>query len=137
MAFLFWSDDVRCLSVLFYAGFLLKEVLRGVFWSWSWSKSLAVHQASVRRSIESPVAEAAIRVGPVAGVAVGPGVAVLGLSLSLTLEDVAVGGGVGVVGVAVVVEAIGVGVVGGVAVVVDAVGHGVVREAAGVDKGGV
>jgi len=30
MAFLFWSDDVRCLSVLFYAGFLLKEVLRGV-----------------------------------------------------------------------------------------------------------
>merc|ERR1711879_154424 len=33
--------------------------------------------------------------------------------------------------------AVGVRVVGSVAVVVDAIGHGVVREAAGVDQGGV
>merc|ERR1719351_205879 len=49
---------------------------------------------------------------------------VLGLGLSLPLAHM--------VGVAV-----GVRVVGSVAVVVDAVGHGVVREAAGVDEGGV
>merc|ERR1711878_175280 len=102
---------------------------RYCFWSRSRSKSLAVQFVAHNLPV-SPVAEAAvgaIRVRPVAGIAVGvgPGVVVavvLGLSLGLALEDVAVGGGVGVVGVAVVVEA---------------VGHGVVRKAAGVDQGGV
>merc|ERR1712165_517595 len=151
LIWLFFFGPTTSLSVSFVLCRVSSErgSLRYCFWSWSRSKSLAVQFVAHYLPV-SPVAEAAVRVGPVAGVAVAPGVAVgpavevvvvLGLSLGLALEDVAVGGGVGVVGVGVVVEAIGVGVVEAAAVDVLGLGLGVplavVVEAVGVGVGGM
>merc|ERR1712165_202122 len=142
LIWLFFFGPTTSLSVSFFLCRVSSErgSSRYCFWSWSRSKSLAVQFVAHYLPV-SPVAEAAVRVGPVAGGAVGPGVAVVVEAVGVGVVDTAavdvLGLGLGLPLAQMVGIAVGVGVVGGVAVVVDAIGHGVVREAAGADEGGV